>query len=130
MVKGKPSCLWPEFPRWRESELQRVIREEAKPKDLAGLSLREQAANTRIIEIKLAEIEGEMLPIGDVKDQLEKICLVLRAKVLAFPGKWAHKVVGLKTLPVAQSVLDDVAREVLGALSVAGSDPSLDEEAA
>lgn len=128
--KGKPYCLWPEFPRWRESELRRQVVEESKPKDLADSQARKLAAEAIKAELEVERIRGNILDIDLHGARLREIIAQLRAKVLASSGKYCHRTVGIKTLAESQAVWDDCVRDILTALSETRLQPPTDEEAA
>lgn len=114
--RGVAHCLWPEFPRWREQELARQVRDEGKSADLAVEQARKMKADADLAELKRDQMRGDLVPAGEVEQRQERLCAYVRARVLSVRGKWAPKVLGLGTMAEATAVLDALASDVLAAL--------------
>ena len=110
LANGKRLLLWPEFPVWYRQQLQ-ANRE--KPADFEAARARKVAAEAEIAEYELAQLRGTLVP----EDALDKVygerLDMLRAKLQAFPGSVATRLVGLKTLLEVQAVLDRGVRELM-----------------
>jgi len=89
---------------------------------------RKLAAEARRAELELAKAEGELVTLDYLERQLEGLLQRLRAQLLAFPGKFAPRMAGLRSVPEAQSQLEAAIAELMGILSETGEDRTLDEE--
>lgn len=110
---GKTYLLWPEFPRWRDAKRE-------KQKDPDGAGSRLDRARARIEELKLEELEGVTVRKEEYRAELTAIASLLRQIILAIPGKWAHRIVGIDKLAKAQAVLRELAGAVIDEARVAG----------
>src|SRR5687767_8054175 len=79
-------------------------------------------ADARLAEMAAAEREGLLLPVDRFREILEAIVGELRARIKAFPGKYAPRLVGLKTIGDAQAFGEQIANDFLSALRTAGGD--------
>lgn len=118
---AKRRLVWPDFPKWRDQELARQIRSEAKadskPGDLEEAKARKMAAEAELAELELAKARGELIAVEDAVKEAEQVFERLRARLIAVPGKEAHRFVGLKRLPHAMKGLRDVIDTALTELS-------------
>lgn len=87
---------------------------------LTAARVRKMAAEARLAELALEEREGKLLPVDSFQRLLGVIVQELRARVTAFPGKYAPRLVGLKTIAEAQVLLEQAANEFLTALRETG----------
>ena len=78
------------------------------------------AADARLAELALEEREGKLLPLEAFQRLLATIVAELRARITAFPGKYAPRAVGIKTTAEAQVLLEQIANEFLTALRETG----------
>ena len=83
---------------------------------------RKEAALARLRELDLAEREGRLLPIESHTKILAAIIGELRARIVASPGKYATRIVGLHGVAQAQTVLEDMFNDLLSVLRTAGRD--------
>jgi len=120
-VGAKRRLVWPDFPKWRDQELARQIRAEAKesarPADLEEAKARKMAAEAELAELELAKARGDLITVDDAVKGAEKLFERLRARLIAVPGKEAHRFVGIKRLPQANKALRDVVDSALVELS-------------
>lgn len=130
-VGAKRRLIWPDFPKWRDAELARQIREEAKaaakPGDFDEARTRKMAAEAELAEHELAKQRGDLITLADAEKEAELVFDRLRARLVAIPTKEAHRVVGLKKLPEATRVLRDIVDRILAEMS--STDMDLDEAA-
>lgn len=117
LVKGRPQCIWPDFPKWREAELLRKEREAAAPGDLKEAQTRKMAAEAELAEMELATARGAMVAVTDVAGRLAKILERVRSRFVAVPGKLAPRLVGVETAMEARGVLEEAVGEILTELS-------------
>jgi hypothetical protein len=110
---------WPAFPRWRERELTRQARDEARPKDRNEAEERLASAKAQLAELDLEE-KRQMLCTRDQYDAavgglLERI----RGVALALGPKWGPRCVGLRTTVEAVARLEEAGRDFLHELQAA-----------
>lgn len=74
-----------------------------------------EAVNRRIAEIKLAQLQGEVLTLDEVSAQWSQLCAQMRAAVLALPSKARSTIPHLT--PHDGEALRLLAREVLATLA-------------
>jgi hypothetical protein len=117
LVKGKRSYRWPDFPRWREAELARQLRETAAPKTQTDADLRLTVAKAQKAEMEVALLEKHQVNVEDAVAEITPMLDALRAVLLAFTPKHAHRFVGLKTIAEVTSELEPAIHEVMGTLS-------------
>lgn len=82
---------------------------------LADERAKSEAVNRRIAEIKLAQLQGEVLTLDEVSAQWSQLCAQMRAAVLALPSKARSTIPHLT--PHDGEVLRTLAREVLSMLA-------------
>jgi len=123
LVKGKPWCVWPDFPKWRDAETAAQIRKESSPGDFEEARTRKMAAEAELAEMELARERGELVAVVDVGARLARVLERVRARFVAFPGKLAPRLVGLDTAMEARGVLEQAVGEVLSELSAGESAP-------
>lgn len=106
-------CKW----AIRQEKAQYIKDNDGSPLNLEHENARlahHRANKTCLEEQKLA---GTLIEASDVTEEWEKIAISLKAKLLAAPNKYAHRVIGLKSIKDANAVFTDVARELLTELS-------------
>ncbi len=82
---------------------------------LADERAKSEAVNRKIAEIKLAQLQGEVLTLDEVSAQWSQLCAQMRAAVLALPSKARSTIPHLT--PHDGEVLRTLAREVLSMLA-------------
>lgn len=88
---------------------------------LATARARKMQADARLAELALAEREGRLVPRDAVLALEQLRDTELRAQIMAQPGKWATRGVGLKTIPEAQAFLQQAVNELLETLGRTGA---------
>lgn len=105
---------------------------QATPSELAAA--RRATADAEIAEAKVAQLRREWLPRDDVRLELRTFAHELRSAIDAFPGKHAHRVIGLTDLTTATVALRTIANAVLATLHRmplgAGQEPEASKDAA
>lgn len=116
--KGRPFCLWPDFPKWREAELDRVAREEARPREMSQTEAerRYESARAQKLEIEVARLEGQLVAAEDVEKAWGGMVHDLRAQLLTLPQRWAPAVIGCRGLPEVTAKLETALQEAMTAL--------------
>lgn len=122
LVKGKPWCLWPDFPKWRDAEMAAQVRKESAPGDFEEARTRKMAAEAELAEMELAQARGDLVTVADATERTARILERVRARFVAFPGKLAPRLVGVDTAMEARGVLEAAVGEVLSEL--AGGEPT------
>jgi len=78
-------------------------------------------ADAKLAELALAEREGKLVP-WDVPLALEQLRdAEMRSQIIAAPGKWAPRGVGLLTIGEVQAFLQQAANDLLETLSRTGA---------
>ena len=83
---------------------------------------RRMAAEARLSELRLGELEGNLVPIADVRATLTAWRAEIRARVLSMPGKWAARTATVgRTTGQAQLHLEEIANDLLETLRHTGA---------
>jgi hypothetical protein len=78
-------------------------------------------ADARLAELALAEREGRLVPRAAVLALEQLRATEMRSQIVAQPGKWAPRGVGLKSIPEVQAFLQQVANDLLETLGRTGA---------
>jgi hypothetical protein len=81
--------------------------------DVLSSQARREAAKADLAELDLAEKRGQLVRIADVCKDYGAMLERLRGKLLNAPGKYAPRIVGIRTLAQARAVLEDLVRELM-----------------
>lgn len=123
---------WPEILLWRDARRERQIRAEYDERDPDELDLETErarlvAAQARLAELELAQAEAKLVTV-EYADAREAARLQrLRAKLLAFPSRWAPRLVGLRSIAEAQLALEPAITEAMQSLSETAEDEGPDD---
>src|SRR5688572_13798077 len=85
--------------------------------ELAKIKLRKEEAKTRLVELEVRQMEGELVPVADVHKAWTDISSHLRAKLLAIPSKMAPELASIGDVNETQSLLKKQITEALRELS-------------
>lgn len=110
---GKAGYNGPAVVQWFVAYREQLV----APKDLAEAEQRKAIADAQLAELKLAREQGKVVEVEVAADRVGRMLTQLRSQMLTLPQRWAPKVVGLKTLVAATTVLDEAVQECLTALS-------------
>ena len=110
---GRTMYLLSEVIPWRRDQDRRETRSTPKIDEEQARKMR---ADADLSELKVQQMRGELLPVADVERDMERLCAMVRARVLAVRGRWAPKIIRLETMAEATSALDALAADVLDAL--------------
>ena len=113
LVTGKLLYQWPQFPRWREALIKT---EREKPLDLAEAQKRSATARAEMDEMERDKMREELVPRAEVRQHWSSGLATIRAQLLAVPGRFAVRTVGLKSLPESQRQWDVAVRDILADL--------------
>lgn len=112
---GKLAVMLSEVLPWRrDADLKRRSDDEAP--DEARERARKLSAEADLAELKVRERRGELVAVEEAVRTHDRMCSLIRARVLGMRGKWAPRMLGLGTMPEATAVLDAVAQDILAAL--------------
>jgi phage terminase Nu1 subunit (DNA packaging protein) len=85
--------------------------------DLDLLRRRRALADTELAELALEEAKGRVVATDLVEELLADVFARVRAKLLAFPSRYAARIAKLKSAPKVKGVLREATREVLTELA-------------
>ncbi len=80
---------------------------------------RKVTADAELAELQLAKERGQTVRVDSYRQAVREIATKIRAQLLAAPGRYSARIVGMTTLPEAQRALDAVVRDVLNELKEA-----------
>ena len=121
MVSGRPRFVIGECIRWRREQDRRETRESTSP-DEAAERTRKLAADADFAELRVKQKRGELVPAVDVERHVERLISTVRSRVLAVRSRWAPRVIGLPDMAAATVTLDELALDILSALSDGADD--------
>ena len=118
---GKTYCVWPDFPNWREKELEKQVRSESRqddrPKELSDAIRRRAIAEAVIAELAAAEKERTLLHVGVHEEVVGTFCDRMRGALVNMPSNYA---VDLERAGVAadaaQSILERISEDLTATL--------------
>lgn len=115
MRSKRPMYVLSEVIAWRRQR-DRVEASSADRPDLAQEQARKLRADADLAELKVQERRGDLVPAANVEQQMERVCLVLRSRVLSMRGRWAPRLIGLGSMIEAATVVDQLTTELLDSL--------------
>jgi hypothetical protein len=113
--RGKPICLWPDFPRWRDAERERQIREEGAPPETVDAQLRYEVARAEKMEMEVATMREELVPADLYQRRLEAFVGGFVAIVTGRLGRFERDIVQAATPAAARKVTDAIRNQLLQA---------------
>lgn len=96
--------------KWREQQQQTTAG------TLAQAQRRKLEAEAELKELELAHKRGNLVTLDEAEAEFQKILAQLRATLVASPGKFAPRLVGLRTMAEAMSALESIVHEVMDQL--------------
>lgn len=87
----------------------------------AAAKARKMKADARLAELAVEEREGRLVPLDAALALEQARDTELRARITAFPGKWAPRGIGLKTIHESQALCEQIANELLESLGRTGA---------
>lgn len=82
--------------------------------DTEQAKARKAMADAKLAEYQLAQAEGRLVTVEDFRAALARTIDPIRAGMLAIPSKWSPALVGKRTIPEVQGVLDQLVTQALG----------------
>jgi phage terminase Nu1 subunit (DNA packaging protein) len=104
---------------WKEQRAVDAAISRANPVDFEEAKGRKMAAEAELTELELARVRGESVPVALFAEKVRDLATKIRSQLLAAPGRYSARVVGIATLPAAQQQLDAIVRDVLNELKEA-----------
>jgi len=128
---GRRTFPWPECRNWRDELLRKQEREAAekrlKPKALDDLALAEERkaiAESRLMVLKVEELEGSLIPLDMHEQRVQLVCETLAATIKGL-GRYAGDVQRATSDVDAELVLEKIADDLLRACT--GTAEEIDE---
>ena len=117
--KGKPFCVWPDFPKWRDQELDRAAREDArgKPESLSEAEQRYESARAEKLELDVERMRGNLVTVDEATKAMEEKLALLRSALVTLPQRIAPVVLGCKTLAEVTAKLDAAVSEAMTSIA-------------
>lgn len=115
---GRWSLTWPDFARWREKELERNTREDARPKDVSQSEAerRYEAARAEKLELEVQRLRGDVVTVDEAAAEVQAAYEQVRSQLVTLPQRWAPALLACKTLAQMTTRLDEAVREAMTAL--------------
>lgn len=85
----------------------------AKKGQLDAARMRRELAQAELAELEVAQRRGDLVPLVDAKREVGRLAELVRARLVAAPGRFAHRWQASRSHQDAQQVLDEVMREIL-----------------
>lgn len=126
LVSNRPRFVVAECVRWRREQDKKESRETASP-DEAKERTRKLAADADMAELRLRQKRGELVAVAEVERTVDRLVSTVRARVLAIRGRWAPRMIALPDMPAATATLDELAMDILSALTDGADDVAGDE---
>jgi phage terminase Nu1 subunit (DNA packaging protein) len=101
---------------WKDQKAVSAALRSSEPVDFEKAKARKMTADAALAELELARVRGEQIPVDAVRENMRDIASRVRAQLLAIPGRYAVRTVGLSTLPESTRVWDVAMRDVLNEL--------------
>lgn len=101
---------------WREAKARAESERDATPLDLEEARARKMTADAELAELELGRLRGELVPVDAVRTTMADLTSRVRAQLLAIPGRYSARIVGLPSLAEAARALDLAMRDVLNEL--------------
>lgn len=97
--------------------LQRSRQGNSGSDELLKIKTRKEEAKTRMAEMEVRRLEGELIPASDVAKAWTDMVAHLRAKMLALPAKLAPQLLAAEDLNATQTLLKKQITEALQELA-------------
>lgn len=85
--------------------------------DINEANRRKAIAQATLLEMEVAEKEGKLISIEEIRKENEYILTSFRNKTLGVPSRISPALLGLETIAEIKSILDDAMYELLTELS-------------
>ncbi|MCC7134120.1 MAG: hypothetical protein IT352_15790 [Gemmatimonadales bacterium] len=84
---------------------------------MKAAELRRTVAAANLAELRFRREAGELVPVADAVEVVERMLGQLRSQLVTLPQRWAPRLVGVATVPAATALLDQAVHDALTALS-------------
>ena len=101
--------------RWYIDYRERV--RDGDRSELGEIKARKLTAQARLAEMEVAKADGELIPLVMHEERLGAILDRLRSKILAVPGSWSPRIVGVKGVREGVKRLKPLVSALLEALA-------------
>jgi hypothetical protein len=123
LEKGRPVCLWPDFPRWWGDQREEGGKRRAAPSTLDEARLRRETAEAELKELELSERRGEVVSVEVHARMLNDALGRAASKLKNLPRTISLRVTG-ETIPERERQARPLVEEVASELA-AGQDVPL-----
>lgn len=124
----KEQYPWPDVYHWILDQIERRARENARPKDIEEAHKRKAAADAELAELELAERRNLLMTVEAYESIVGAAFARVAARLKAAPTKYAPRIVGLKTIPDAVTILQAAFHECMDELYQGKDVPVPDDE--
>lgn len=107
----------PQVMAWKE---ERAVK--ALDADEAKERARKMRADADRSEMAAAKLRNELAPVREMDAAVERLATAVRNEVAGLRSRFTLAVIGLKEPVEAAAVLDDMARQIMGALAATAAD--------
>lgn len=122
MRSGRVLYRLPQVVAWREERARKELdADEAKER------ARKMRADADRSELAAAKLRGELAPVAEMDAAVERLATAVRNEVAGLRSRFTLTVLGLQTPQEAAAVLDEMGKQILGALAGAAVDEDVDE---
>ena len=113
-IKGRKRLLvWPGFMVWYR---QRLTESRSKPSEFEERRTKKIEVEAAMLELQLAKAKNELVPVPAARQAWRQGLARIRAQLLAVPGRYSPRTVGLGSLPESQRAWDHAIRDILSEL--------------
>ena len=113
----------PQVMAWREEQARKELdADEAKER------ARKMRADADRSEMAARKLRGELAPVVEMDAAVERLATAVRNEVNGLRSRFALSIMGLQTPADAAAALDDMAKQILGALATAAAEDDEPED--
>lgn len=110
-------------------KIEREAKGSASKETILDLQAKKLEIEVAVADLALAQQRGQLVTLDYMESQIKGLLESLRARCLNMPGKFARELAEAPDPAAALLILERLSTELLQALSEAGEDPELDDEA-
>jgi hypothetical protein len=111
--KGRPFCVWPDFPRWREAELEKSRTRIQPDQALAESERMEAQAKAEIARMKAEQMRGELVPLALHQRRLDAFIGGFVAVVTGRLTRFERDMVAASTPAEARKITEAMKTQLL-----------------
>jgi len=117
MRSGRVLYRLPQVMVWRDEQARKELDvDEAKER------ARKMRADADRSEMAASKLRHELAPVAEMDKAVERLATAVRNEVAGLRSRFTLAIIGLKEPVEAAAVLDDMARQILGALAATAAD--------